>query len=181
MKNMATGLLEVRVIRGVNLAVRDIARRSSDPYVTLTLGHQKVKTRVVHQSCHPEWNDQLTLCASNSEHTVHLTVFDHDMFSVDDEMGNAEIDIRPYLECYNNLNTTILNEVGKPQEDALISTVQPTDQNCLAGESCILWRKDRLVQEMSLVLKNVECGEIHVQVELKGGGGGQELSGVHVE
>ncbi|KAL9679610.1 hypothetical protein QQ045_017476 [Rhodiola kirilowii] len=82
MKNIAAGdLLEVRVIRGVNLAVRDIARRSSDTYVTLiTLGrHQKVKsvkTRVVHQSCHISRMERSAdaLCASNSEHTVHLII-----------------------------------------------------------------------------------------------------------
>ena len=32
------GLIKVLIIRGINLAVRDVL--SSDPYVVLTLGHQ---------------------------------------------------------------------------------------------------------------------------------------------
>jgi len=33
------GILNVKVIGGTNLAIRDMS--SSDPYVVLTLGHQK--------------------------------------------------------------------------------------------------------------------------------------------
>lgn len=36
----AAGLLKFKVIRGVNLAIRDMGRRSSDPYVILTWGRQ---------------------------------------------------------------------------------------------------------------------------------------------
>uniref|UniRef100_A0A7N1A1Z3 C2 domain-containing protein n=1 Tax=Kalanchoe fedtschenkoi TaxID=63787 RepID=A0A7N1A1Z3_KALFE len=165
-----TGLLKVRVIRGVNLAIRDIGRRSSDPYVTLSLGHQKVKTRVVHRNCNPEWNEELTLCATNSDLTIHLAVFDHDTFSADDKMGEAEIDIKPYLKCYNNLSGMMAREVGKGEkEGALVSTVQPTKQNCLARESRIVWKKGKLVQEMSLALREVECGDVDIEIELKAG------------
>lgn len=37
------GLLRVRIIRGVNLAVRDV--RSSDPYVVLKIGKQVLRLR----------------------------------------------------------------------------------------------------------------------------------------
>ncbi|CAL9083958.1 unnamed protein product [Musa textilis] len=39
------GILNVKVIKGTNLAVRDVV--SSDPYVVLTLGQQKAQTAVV--------------------------------------------------------------------------------------------------------------------------------------
>lgn len=53
------GLLRIHVIRGVNLAVRDVC--SSDPYVVVKMGKQKLKTRVIKQNINPEWNDDLTL------------------------------------------------------------------------------------------------------------------------
>ncbi|XP_038991586.1 protein C2-DOMAIN ABA-RELATED 4-like [Hibiscus syriacus] len=53
------GLLRIRVKRGVNLAVRDV--RSSDPYVVVKMGKQKLKTRVIKKDVNPEWNEDLTL------------------------------------------------------------------------------------------------------------------------
>ncbi|KAI8571570.1 hypothetical protein RHMOL_Rhmol01G0130500 [Rhododendron molle] len=53
------GLIKVNVVRGTNLAVRDIV--TSDPYVILSLGHQSVKTRVIKNNLNPVWNEQLML------------------------------------------------------------------------------------------------------------------------
>ncbi|KAF6139537.1 hypothetical protein GIB67_015494 [Kingdonia uniflora] len=53
------GLLKIKVIKGTNLAVRDM--RSSDPYVLLTLGQQKVQTQVVQSNLNPMWNEELML------------------------------------------------------------------------------------------------------------------------
>ncbi|KAJ4706922.1 C2 domain containing protein, partial [Melia azedarach] len=56
------GLLRIHVLRGVNLAVRDVS--SSDPYAVIKMGKQKLKTRVVKQNVNPEWNEDLTLSIS---------------------------------------------------------------------------------------------------------------------
>uniref|UniRef100_A0A5B7C6W6 Putative Calcium-dependent lipid-binding family protein n=1 Tax=Davidia involucrata TaxID=16924 RepID=A0A5B7C6W6_DAVIN len=81
------GLLRVRIRRGINLAVRDAV--SSDPYVVITMGDQKFKTRVVKNNCNPEWNDELTLSVKDPNIPIKLTVYDKDTFSVDDKMGEA--------------------------------------------------------------------------------------------
>lgn len=51
------GLLKVKVIRGTNLAIRDIL--SSDPYVILTLGQQVghfcFYTLVIEETASPLW------------------------------------------------------------------------------------------------------------------------------
>ncbi|KAK8521398.1 hypothetical protein V6N12_005305 [Hibiscus sabdariffa] len=57
------GLLRIRVKRGVNLAVRDV--RSSDPYVVVKMGKQKLKTRVIKKDVNPEWNEDLTLSVTD--------------------------------------------------------------------------------------------------------------------
>ena len=64
------GLVKVRVTRGVNLAIRDL--RSSDPYVVVRMGKQKLKTRVVRKSINPEWNDELTLSIEDPTIPVKL-------------------------------------------------------------------------------------------------------------
>jgi hypothetical protein len=53
------GLLRIRIKRGVNLAVRDV--NTSDPYVVVKMGNQKLKTRVIRKDVNPEWNEDLTL------------------------------------------------------------------------------------------------------------------------
>ncbi|KAH7528571.1 hypothetical protein FEM48_Zijuj05G0086200 [Ziziphus jujuba var. spinosa] len=150
------GLLRIRVKRGVNLAVRDV--RSSDPYVVVKMGKQKLKTRVIKKDVNPEWNEDLTLSVVDSSLPVKLTVYDHDTFSMDDKMGDAQIDIRPYIEGLK------MNLQDLPS-GTIITRIQPSRQNCLAEESCIIWSEGKVVQDICLRLRNVECGELEVQLQ----------------
>uniref|UniRef100_A0A5B6ZUB5 Putative ADP-ribosylation factor GTPase-activating protein AGD11 n=1 Tax=Davidia involucrata TaxID=16924 RepID=A0A5B6ZUB5_DAVIN len=150
------GLLRIRVRRGVNLAVRDV--RTSDPYVVIKMGKQKLKTRVIRKDVNPEWNEDLTLSISDPNLPIKLTVYDHDTFSKDDKMGDAEFDVKAFVDALK------MNLEGLPA-GTIVSRVQPCRQNCLAEESCITWTTDgRVVQDMCLRLRNVECGEVELQL-----------------
>ncbi|KAK2978009.1 hypothetical protein RJ640_026443 [Escallonia rubra] len=165
----ALGLLRIRVRRGINLAIRD-ACTSSDPYVVVTMGSQacssspppllfhKLKTKVVTDNCNPIWDDELTLSIKDPNVPIKLEVFDKDTFTSDDPMGEAEIDIKPYLECL---------QMGLQDLPAgtKVGRVQPNRKNSLADESCIVWNNGKIIQDMRLRLKNVECGEVEVQIE----------------
>ncbi|KAF7131858.1 hypothetical protein RHSIM_Rhsim09G0094900 [Rhododendron simsii] len=158
------GLLRIRVLRGINLVARDT--RTSDSYVVITRAQQawplslivKVKTGVVRNTCNPEWNDELTLSITDPNIPILLRVYDKDTFTSDDKMGDVEIDIKPYLECmkkeFQNLPT-----------GTVVDRVQPNSENCLGNESCIIWSNGKLVQDMSLRLRNVEHGEVEIQIE----------------
>lgn len=87
-------------------------------------------------------------------------VFDKDTFSFDDPMGNAEIDIRPFMEAvkllalqHNITNNTIIKKelAGR--------------NNCLAEESKIYYYDGKIVQDMFLRLRNVESGEVEIQLK----------------
>ncbi|KAL7612382.1 protein C2-DOMAIN ABA-RELATED 4 [Lactuca sativa] len=158
------GLLRVHIHKGVNLAIRDL--RSSDPYVIIRMGKQKLKTRVVKKNLNPVWDEDLTLSIVEPL-PVKLEVYDRDLFSADDRMGDAEFDFTPFLEAVRmRLNSDILN-------NTIITTVKPTRTNCLAEESYITWTDGRVVQNMVLRLRNVECGEIEIKlswIDVPGGG-----------
>ncbi|KAL0381459.1 UNVERIFIED_CONTAM: protein C2-DOMAIN ABA-RELATED 2 [Sesamum angustifolium] len=64
------GLLRINVLRGINLAKRDAT--SSDPYVIVRMGKQKLKTRVVKKNVNPEWNEELTLSIADPSLPVKL-------------------------------------------------------------------------------------------------------------
>nr|XP_043617885.1 protein C2-DOMAIN ABA-RELATED 4-like [Erigeron canadensis] len=148
------GLLRVRIHRGVNLAVRDV--NTSDPYVIIRMGKQKLKTRVVKNNVNPVWDEDLTLSVLEAL-PVKLEVYDHDTFSPDDKMGEASFDIQPFLEA-------IRMRLGSLPNNTIITNVKPTRTNCLAEESHVIWLEGKVVQNMVLRLQNVECGEVEIQL-----------------
>ncbi|KAJ8429681.1 hypothetical protein Cgig2_015023 [Carnegiea gigantea] len=150
------GLLRIRIKRGINLAIRDI--KSSDPYVIVRLGKQKLRTRIIKKSLNPEWHEDLTLCVTDPDEPVKLFVYDHDTFTPDDKMGDAEFDIKPFLEAVK------MNLEGLP-EGTIITKVRPNRANCIAEESSIIWKDGKVTQNMFLRLRNVESGEIELQLQ----------------
>ncbi|KAL4326033.1 hypothetical protein GQ457_11G031310 [Hibiscus cannabinus] len=152
------GLLRIHVKRGVNLAVRDA--RSSDPYVVVKMGKQRLKTRMVKRDVNPEWNDDLTLSITNPNIPIKLTVYDHDTFTKDDKMGDAEFEVSSYIEALRK--HTNLEEI---QNGTVLSRLQPNSSNCLAEESLIYLKDDKILQDLVLRLGNVECGEVEIQLE----------------
>ncbi|KAL3844929.1 hypothetical protein ACJIZ3_002332 [Penstemon smallii] len=154
MENLV-GLLRITVVRGVNLAKRDVS--SSDPYVIVKMGKQKLKTRVVKKNINPEWNEELTLSISDPNVPIKLQVYDRDTFSLDDKMGDAEFDIRAYVEA-------LKMHLQNIPSGTVITKVKPNRENCLAEESNIMWENGKVVQNLFLRLRNVECGEIELML-----------------
>lgn len=150
------GLLRIHVQRGVNLAIRDV--NTSDPYIIIRMGKQKLKTRVIKSNVNPEWNEDLTLSVSDPNHPVMLEVYDKDTFSLDDKMGDAEFDISSFIEALK------MRLEGLPN-GTVIKKILPTRENCLAEESSIVWSNGRVVQNLFLRLRHVECGEVEIQLE----------------
>ncbi|KAJ7964501.1 Protein C2-DOMAIN ABA-RELATED like [Quillaja saponaria] len=150
------GLLRVHVHKGVDLAVRDL--RSSDPYVIIKMGNQKLKTRVVRNNINPEWNDDLTLSITDPHLPIQLSVYDKDTFSLDDKMGDAEFEIGPFLEA-------VRMRLESLPSGTIITKVQASRQNCLAEESCIVWSDGKVVQNLFLRLRNVESGEVELKLQ----------------
>lgn len=84
-------------------------------------------------------------------------MFDKDTF-IDDAMGNAELDIQPLVEVVK------MKLQGVP-ENTVVKKLVPNRQNCLAEESAIRISEGAVKQDMVLRLRNVECGEIELQLE----------------
>ncbi|KAL3719520.1 hypothetical protein ACJRO7_004484 [Eucalyptus globulus] len=120
----------------------------------------KLRTRVVRKNLNPEWNENLTLRVTDPDLPVKLAVYDRDRFSLDDKMGDAEFDIRPLLEAVR-----MAADLQGLEDGTVVKRVLPSRQNCLAEESCIIVSNGKVVQHMFLRLRNVECGEIQLQLQ----------------
>ncbi|XP_047332643.1 protein C2-DOMAIN ABA-RELATED 8-like [Impatiens glandulifera] len=158
------GLLRIKVLRGINLVVQDII--ASDPYVIVTMGNQKVKTRFIHNNCNPQWDEELTLAINDTNLLpIILAVWDKDTLTGDDKMGDAEIDIKPYIKMMMKLLDDDDQELFR-EEGRVVGIVEANKKmNCLVEESCIFWKNGKMIQEMHLELRNVKSGQVQIQIE----------------
>lgn len=151
------GLLKVKIIKGINLAIRDML--SSDPYVVLTLGQQTAQTTIVKSNLNPVWNEELMLSVPQSYGPVKMKVFDHDTFSADDIMGEAEIDIQPLIT-----SAMAFGDAGMFGNMQIGKWLKSHD-NALVDDSIINIVDGKVKQEVMLKLQNVESGEIELELE----------------
>ncbi|KAB5521259.1 hypothetical protein DKX38_025578 [Salix brachista] len=151
------GLLKVKIKQGTNLAIRDMM--SSDPYVIVSLGKQTAQTTVMKSNLNPVWNEELMLSVPQDFGPIKLSVFDHDTFSADDLMGEAEIDIQPLI--------TSAMAFGDPEMfgNMQIGKWLKSHDNALIDDSIINIVDGKVKQEISLKLQNVESGELEVYLE----------------
>ncbi|KAL7089525.1 hypothetical protein ACP275_13G190400 [Erythranthe tilingii] len=151
------GMLKIKVIKGVNLAIRDML--SSDPYVVLTLGQQKAQTTVVKSNLNPVWNEELMLSVPQNYGPIKLQVYDYDTFSSDDIMGEAEIDIQSMIT-----SATAFGDIGMFGNMQIGKWLKSHD-NALIEDSTVNIVDGKVKQAVSLKLQNVESGDIHLELE----------------
>ncbi|KAK1303601.1 putative ADP-ribosylation factor GTPase-activating protein AGD13 [Acorus calamus] len=151
------GILKVKVVKGTNLAIRDML--TSDPYVILNLGQQKVQTTVKKSNLNPVWNEVLSLSVPQRFGPLKLQVYDYDMFSADDIMGEAEVDLQPMI--------TSATAFGDPNllDDMQIGKWLKSGDNALIKDSTINIVEGKVKQQVFLKLQNVESGEIELELE----------------
>ncbi|VFQ63946.1 unnamed protein product [Cuscuta campestris] len=151
------GMVKVKVLKGKNLAIRDML--SSDPYVVLTLGQQKVQTNVMRSNLNPIWNEELMLSVPQDYGSVKLQVYDYDTFSCDDIMGEAEIDIQPMITsamAFGNAGMFGDMQIGKWLKSHDNALIEDSSVNIVDG---------KVKQKVLLKLQNVESGEIDLEIE----------------
>ncbi|XP_074286492.1 putative ADP-ribosylation factor GTPase-activating protein AGD11 [Silene latifolia] len=151
------GLIKVNVVKGTNLAVRDVV--TSDPYVILSLGQQSVKTRVIKNNLNPVWNEKLMLSIPDCIPPLKLLVYDKDTFTTDDFMGQAEIDIQPLVSAAKAYERSTL------QEETQLGKWVASKDNTLVKDSIISLAGGAVKQQMSIRLQNVERGVLDLELE----------------
>ncbi|KAL5732393.1 hypothetical protein ACOSP7_031740 [Xanthoceras sorbifolium] len=151
------GLIKVNVVKGTNLAVRDVV--TSDPYVILALGHQSVKTRVIKNNLNPVWNESLMLSIPENIPPLKVLVYDKDTFSTDDFMGEAEIDIQPLVTAARAYEKSNINESMQ------LGKWVASKDNTLVDDGIITLEDGMVKQEINLRLQNVERGVLEIELE----------------
>lgn len=86
-------------------------------------------------------------------------VLDHDTFTRDDEMGDADFDVQTFLEAQK-----INPDPNTVPNGTILKRIEPSSSNCLSEESHVIWKDGNIVQNMTLKLRNVESGEIEIEL-----------------
>eukprot|EP00013_Stygamoeba_regulata_P030033 CAMPEP_0177665350 /NCGR_PEP_ID=MMETSP0447-20121125/21004_1 /TAXON_ID=0 /ORGANISM="Stygamoeba regulata, Strain BSH-02190019" /LENGTH=107 /DNA_ID=CAMNT_0019171431 /DNA_START=392 /DNA_END=715 /DNA_ORIENTATION=- len=95
------------------MAIKDI-EGTSDPYCILSVGPQKVKTKVKKKTLNPVWNEQFMFnIADCAAETLLVHVMDKDLFTNDDSMGTAEISLKGLQNGETkHIETSLVGEPG---------------------------------------------------------------------
>ncbi|KAL6616705.1 hypothetical protein ACP70R_038975 [Stipagrostis hirtigluma subsp. patula] len=151
------GLIKINVIRGTNLAVRDVM--SSDPYVIINLGHQSMKTKVIRSTLNPVWNERLMLSIPDPVPLLKLQVYDKDTFSTDDRMGEAEINIQPLVAAAKAYETSTITDTAE------LNKWMAKDGIWVPRDSSISIIDGKVKQVVTVRLQNVERGHLEMELE----------------
>ena len=85
------GRLFVTIDRATDLIAADLGG-TSDPYAVLSLGNSKFKTKIIKKTLNPVWNAEAKFEVHDLEReSLHVAVFDYDLASKDDFLGDVEI------------------------------------------------------------------------------------------
>ncbi|PUZ52982.1 hypothetical protein GQ55_5G017400 [Panicum hallii var. hallii] len=151
------GLMKVDVIRGTNLAIRDVM--SSDPYVIISLGHQSMKTKVIKSSLNPVWNERLLLSIPDPIPLLKLQVLDKDTFTTDDRMGEAEINIEPLVAAARAYEAATITDTAQ------LNKWMAKDGIWIPRDSAISIVNGKVKQAVTVRLQNVERGHLEMELE----------------
>ncbi|KFD73367.1 hypothetical protein M514_04650 [Trichuris suis] len=93
-----TRLLRIRVVRGIDLAKKDIFG-ASDPYVAIQLcqGNQeidRVHTKTIKKTLYPVWDEEFVFRVDPLTCKIVFEVFDENRITRDDFLGIVEIDLQ---------------------------------------------------------------------------------------
>ncbi len=76
----------------------------SDPYVTMSVGKQTMKSRVIMDSLNPVWNQTLSFSWDGYSDLI-ATVLDKDTFGKDDHLGKVTVNLRQALAAGKKVET----------------------------------------------------------------------------
>jgi len=110
----AGDVLTVAVVAATGLKNTDrgLFRRSgdcSDPYVMVSAGNKKLRTKTINNNLNPAWNSEwFSFSLGDADQSLELEVFDSDLLTFDDLLGKAKIDLASlaagkWIECKQSL------------------------------------------------------------------------------
>jgi len=87
------GVLRILLKCGTNFLSKDI-NGFSDPYVIMTHGKEKFKSKIKDVTLNPVWNETHMMNIADVNEPVKFACWDYDHIGQDDALGNTSLDIK---------------------------------------------------------------------------------------
>jgi hypothetical protein len=107
----AMGLIYIRIKKAEGISAQDRSGKS-DPFITLAFsefGKPQYCTRIIEQELNPNWNEQTCLLVYQDQLTagekLSVELWDSDMITSDDVVGQVNFDIRDLIKNHGNTIT----------------------------------------------------------------------------
>ena len=100
MHRRVQGSLTVSLLEARELAPKD-KRGTSDPYVILTLGGERRKSKTIPRNLNPKWNESFALAVYDLQEMLQVEVFDKDLLSKDDFLGCVSLPVEQIVDSFN--------------------------------------------------------------------------------
>jgi len=91
------GTLRVTVVDAKDLSMNEIK-----PYVAVRVGEKEQKTKHVHKTANPDWNETFIYDAGPSQPKLYVWVYDHKTFGKDLVLGTGEVELWQHIRQGNS-------------------------------------------------------------------------------
>ncbi|KAJ7770832.1 C2 domain-containing protein [Mycena maculata] len=93
-----TATSEPGTLRVTILDAKDLSSSESKPYATIRLGDKEYKTKPMHKTAAPEWNETFNFSAGTFTPKLYIWIHDHKTLGKDKLLGEGEIDIWRHIQ-----------------------------------------------------------------------------------
>ena len=98
---MPEGIMRIAMVEAKDLEPLDVNGKS-DPYAVIQVGAKKFRTRTIHNSLNPVWNEIVEAPVFVAEdQRVKFNLFDSDTGRADEDLGNASVGIKQFTTAPN--------------------------------------------------------------------------------
>ncbi|CAE7135544.1 unnamed protein product [Rhizoctonia solani] len=120
-------LLKIQIVGCKDLRAAD-SNGKSDPFVVISFAGQRESTPVINKTLYPEWAPKdatftfpLYLSTIGSQGSIELVVWDKDLFSKNDYLGEVSLPIEDWFK-WNGGNGASFDDVQLPFNERILST-----------------------------------------------------------
>eukprot|EP01098_Paradermamoeba_levis_P012150 TRINITY_DN5257_c0_g1_i1.p1 TRINITY_DN5257_c0_g1~~TRINITY_DN5257_c0_g1_i1.p1 ORF type:complete len:259 (-),score=57.07 TRINITY_DN5257_c0_g1_i1:4-780(-) len=123
-----SGNLKVQLLEANNLPIAD-RNGSSDPYVKISLGECKVKSKKKFKTLNPQWDETFRFKVMDSKtEKLLIRVYDYDLFLSDDHLGEVEVGLGDLvMESEKDLWLDLKTKGGKTGKGRIHLKLQALD------------------------------------------------------
>lgn len=124
--DQAIGIVQLTIHHAQGLSSGGGLAGTPDPYVSCSInaGKELARTKTIHESENPRWNETKHLIITTYNGDLTLTVYDFNDFRKDKELGTATFDMKTLEADAEHENVTLPIKIGTKQKGQIVCDIK---------------------------------------------------------